>query len=266
MLTIPKVVLHELAVRQLQVITVEDLSAHMVRVRLGGGDLETLASLGPTDHIKLLVPGEGEDEPEWPVIENGRIRFPSGRRPPLRDYTIRRHHVQSNAIDIDVAVHEAGHVSTWSRTASVGALVGTGGPRGSHPMPISDHYVLIGDLSSLPAVARWLEELPASATAQTLVAGAGPGDEIELQSRASTTIHWVHDESGVPADRLASSLDLLDLTRPDLYVWAAGEVLAMRSVRDWLSDEHDFEQEQVSVDGYWRRGEADYDHHRPLDD
>lgn len=262
--TVPAAVGHELVFRTLEVVAVDDLSEHLRRVRLGGTDLGGLASLGPTDHIKLLVAGPDETEPMLPVVEDGRIGFPSGR-PPLRDYTIRRHLPDRNEIDVDIVVHGDGHVSGWAQTAAVGAVVGTGGPRGSRPMPIADNYVLIGDLSALPAIARWAEELPAEAAAQVLVAASGPVDQIEIDSRAKVVTHWVHSPGPVPADELARGLDLIDLTRPDLYVWAAGEVLAMRSVRDRLRDGFGLAGEYVGVDGYWRRGQSDYDHHTPLD-
>ena len=263
--TVPSPVRHELAVRRLEVTSVQRLTPHMTRIRLGGDDLGGLVSLGPTDHIKLLVPGPGEAEPVLPSLRDGRIVFPTGTRPPMRDYTIRRHHPDSNEIDVDIAVHGRGHVSSWAESAMVGAVIGTGGPRGSHPIPVADQYALIGDASSLPAIGRWLEELPASATAQVLVAADEPEDEIELESRAAVKTHWVHDSSGVPADRLAEGLSLLDLSGDDLYVWAAGEVIALRSVRDRLRG-WGLSEDQVAVDGYWRRGEADYDHHRPLDE
>lgn len=262
--TLPPVVRHDLVFRTLELTAVADLSPRLRRVRLGGEALKGLASVGPTDHVKLLVPGAGETAIEMPQMDNGRIHFPSGR-PPLRDYTIRRHLDGTDEIELDIVVHGEGHVSPWAKTAEVGAVVGLGGPRGSHPMPQADNYLLIGDLSSLPAIARWAEELPSSAAAQVLVAGHGPEDEIPIESRARIVTHWIHSSDPVPADQLTAGLDLIDFTRPDLYIWAAGEVLALRSVRDRLRDEFALSGEYVGVDGYWRRGQADYDHHTPLD-
>lgn len=234
--------------------------ARLIRITLHGEDLADLTTLGPTDHLKLAVPADPSNELELPTVKDGRIHF-AGARATTRDYTIRKHRPDLNEIDVEIAVHDGGHVSSWAERTHVGAVVGTMGPRGSHPMPRAENYVLIGDLSSLPAISRWAEELPAGTSAQVLVATGESNEVLDFSGPANVEAHWVHRSSGVAADELPTALDLVDFSRPDLYVWAAGEVLAMRQVRDRLADRVD----HLSIDGYWRRGEADFDHHGSID-
>ncbi len=51
----------------------------------------------------------------------------------------------------------------------------------------------------------------------------------------------------------------------DTFVWAAGEATALIPVRRWLKAEAGLPKENLSLHGYWKRGEAGLDHHAPLD-
>lgn len=54
-----QLVRHPLAVRRLAVRRVEALSPRMVRVTLGGADLDGFVSLAADDHVKLFFPPDG---------------------------------------------------------------------------------------------------------------------------------------------------------------------------------------------------------------
>lgn len=258
------VIRYPLAARRLIVEEVGELGPHMVRVGLVGSELSGFESQSPTDHVKLLVPGPDDDEPIVPTIVDDRPFFRDERRTPMRDYTVRRFDRTQGRLDIDVVTHGHGHASRWAERAQPGDVVGVLGPRGSHILPQPDHLVLIGDLSSLPAIARWVEEVSPGTRVTTLVAVHEPGDEIELTGPGTVMSHWLHAEPPtIPADLLAARVDELDLADPSTFVWAAGEVVAMRRVRDAL--QMTLGAGQFGVDGYWRREHVNYDHHLPLD-
>lgn len=258
------VVRYPLAARRLIVEEVHRLGPHLLRVALGGSELSGFQSQSPTDHVKLIVPGPGDDEPVIPTIVDDRPSYPDERRTPMRDYTVRRLDPDLGRLDIEVVIHGHGHASRWAETARPGDVAGVLGPRGSHLPPRPDHLVLIGDLSSLPAIARWVEEASPETRVTTLVAVYEPGDVIELEGAGTVTSHWVHAEPpNVPADVLADRVAELDIAAPSTFVWAAGEVVAMRRIRDVL--QATLGETQFGVDGYWRREHANYDHHLPLD-
>jgi len=63
--------------------------------------------------------------------------------------------------------------------------------------------------------------------------------------------------------------DLLEVVRTqdvddDTFVWAAGEASALVPVRRHLK-EQGLPKTNRSLHGYWKRGDAGFDHHAPLD-
>lgn len=256
---------HPLAIRTLTVRDVSRRSPSVVRVVAGGDDLTGFKTLSPTDHVKLLVPGPDGVLPPVPDVVSGRVRFGPDGPPPLRDYTVRHHDAQAQTVTFDIAIHGRGRVSSWAVSAQPGDTVAIAGPRGSHLTPLADTYVLIGDLTSLPAIARWAEELSAEHTVSILVAIDDPDDAIDIASDADVTVRWVHDQgTTIAADLLAGALEHLPIPTGDRFVWAGGEVIAMRGVRDLLKA-RGIAPDESEVEGYWRRGRANHDHHAPLD-
>ena len=80
----------------------------------------------------------------------------------MRDYTPRRYDLDTLELDIDFVLHGDGPASTWAEQAKPGQFLHIGGPRGSMIVPdIFDSYLLIGDETALPAIARRLEGLAA---------------------------------------------------------------------------------------------------------
>ena len=104
----------------------------MIRVTLGGGDLEGFTSLGFDDHIKLFFPAA----------------TPAGGEPQSvsRDYTPRRFDAAAKTLEIEFVIHDAGPATRWAEQARVGQQLDIGGPRGSFVIPTTyDWHLLIGD-------------------------------------------------------------------------------------------------------------------------
>ncbi len=245
--TFPPKVRYELTQRTLVVQSVDNLTRRMVRVTLGGPELAGFRTDGPHDHVKLGVATTDSDDTVW------------------RDYTVRRFDPETPSIDIDLVVHGHGDASTWAGHVTVGDEVTIRGPRGSRPMPIADHYILLGDLSSLPAIGRWLEHIPSSATGAAIVAVHDADDEIDLEASPDISVEWLHaGDQPVTATLLAPAAQKLVPPDRDHYLWAAGEVGAIRAVRDALV-EGGFSRDNLGLQGYWRHGHSGHDHHAPLD-
>ena len=156
---------HPLQGRHLQVVRRTQVSPGFVRLTLAGPELAGFVSAGFDDHLKLILPAPGQDRPTLPTLQDGRPVF-DGPRPVLRDYTPARFDAAAGELDIEVALHDAGPATDWAASATVGQWVGIAGPRGSMVVPTGfDWHWLLGDETALPAVARRLAELPASAVA-----------------------------------------------------------------------------------------------------
>ena len=240
----PQRVRHQPRRRNLEVEQVENISAHMIRVTLGG-DLEGFTSLGFDDHVKLFFPTGS-------LGEDGQPEFMA------RDYTPRRHDPQAKTLAIEFVIHDAGPATRWAEQAKPGHMLQIGGPRGSFVIPTDfDWHLLIGDDTGLPAIARRLEELPAGARAVALIEVDGPADQVDIESAADVTV-----QLGAPQRRrsrharpaLGRRCGALNWPRGDYYAWAACELLTAKALRAQLIADHGANPKWIRAAGYWRRG------------
>ncbi len=183
----------------------------------------------------------------------------------MREYTVRRYDPAARELDVRVLLHGNGPVSRWAAETHVGENIGVTGPRVSKVMPDGfANYLFAGDLTAVPAIARWLSVLPDGAMAQVLIAARSDDDVVEFRCTQPIWVLWLTDLAVPEADHLPLALEQLKLYSADTFAWAAGEALAMREVRRVLLEQHGLARENVKVTGYWRRDEPDYDYDAPL--
>ena len=240
-------VTHEIKRRRLQVLRVVDITPRMRRVTLGGPELAGFVSLGSDDHIKLLFPQNAQEQA---ALESPSFSIKGdGPQPAMRDYTPRRYDLSIGELDIDFVLHGDGPASTWAEQVQVGQHLYIGGPRGSMIVPdIFDSYLLIGDETAIPAIARRLEELPAGRKVLAVIEIADAAEQQVLSSAAEVEVIWV----------LRGQDDLLDvvrnLTLPSgtLYSFVATETKLSRQVRRVLLDTHKVNEQYLKAVGYLR--------------
>lgn len=231
---------HELKRRTLTVTHTKRLTPVMIRITLNGEEMADFVSAGADDHIKIAVPGAGEE------LER-------------RDYTPRRFDTKARELVIDFADHDGGPATDWARNVRVGDTLVVGGPRGSQVIGGDiRHWVLVGDETALPAIGRRLEELPAGVTATCIIAVPCAADQQRFETRATVNIHWVHRA----AQHAADASPLLDQLRQmpleaRTFVWIAAEATVAKALRTYLLDERRFPKEWLKASGYWVKGQAD---------
>ncbi|WP_019410970.1 siderophore-interacting protein [Pseudomonas psychrophila] len=243
-------VMHQIKRRKLTVLRVADLTPRMRRITVGGPELAGFISLGSDDHVKLFFPQTAEEQA---ALENLELSAgaKSNTMPPMRDYTPRRYDLDTLELDLDFVLHGDGPASTWAAQAQPGQFLHIGGPRGSMIVPdIFDSYLLVGDETALPAIARRLEELPANRQARVVVEVENAQEEQPLKSAASVEVIWVHRDA--PAQDLLRTVESLSIPRGELYTWVATESALSRKVRRVLLDTHGLNDEFVKAVGYWR--------------
>ena len=243
-------VMHEIKRRKLEVLRVVDLTPRMRRITVGGPELAGFISLGSDDHVKLFFPQTDEEKT---ALENLALSAgaKSNAMPPMRDYTPRRYDLDTLELDLDFVLHGDGPASTWAAKAQPGQFLHIGGPRGSMIVPdIFDSYLLIGDETALPAIARRLEELPANRRALVVVEVENAQEEQPLKSAASVEVIWVHRDA--PEQDLLNTVEGLSIPTGELYAWVATESGLSRKVRRVLLDTHGLNEEFVKAVGYWR--------------
>ena len=243
-------VMHEIKRRKLEVLRVVELTPRMRRITLGGPELAGFISQGSDDHVKLFFPQTVEEQA---ALEN--LQLSAGLKgnvmPPMRDYTPRRYDLNTFELDIDFVLHGDGPAASWAAQAQPGQYLHIGGPRGSMVVPdIFDSYLLVGDETALPAIARRLEELPANRRALVVIEVENVLEEQLLNSAASVDVIWVHRD--VPGEDLLSTVEGLKIPAGELYAWVATESALSRKVRRVLLDTHGLNEEFVKAVGYWR--------------
>jgi NADPH-dependent ferric siderophore reductase len=248
-------VMHEIKRRRLQVLRVVDLTPRMRRITLGGPELAGFVSLGTDDHVKLMFPQNAVEQAALETLVLGAGKD-NGPLPAMRDYTPRRYDLDTLELDIDFVLHGDGPASTWAEQAQPGQFLHIGGPRGSMIVPdMFDSYVLIGDETALPAIARRLEGLAANRRALVVIEVENGAEQQKLDSPAQVNVIWVLREGG--RNNLLNTVKQLQIPGGSLYAWVATETKVSRQIRRVLLDEHGLNEQFVKAVGYWRADDSD---------
>lgn len=254
----------DLRLRRLTVQRVDELSASLRRVALGGPDLAGFECHGPSDHAKVFFPPEPGAALVLPELADW-----SGRQDPrhtVREYTVRTYVPSSDALVLDMAVHAHGPAGRWAAQAAPGQELGVLGPKTSKIGPTDRAwYVLVADETGLPALTNWLERLPPGPRVHAFVEVGGPADEVPLPRRERAAVTWLHRGGAEPGTTSLLADAVAALPVPGAgpgWVWAGAEAGAVRAVRRDLA-ERGVDRRSLSVTGYWRRGVANFDHKSP---
>ncbi|MFI7534196.1 SIP domain-containing protein [Streptosporangium sp. NPDC049376] len=253
-----------IVLRELTVLRVSDVTPGMRRVTFGGEqlraftrdglDLPELRSEGFDDHVKFFF-GVGDEPPVLPAQNVSSLDWPVDERPLAKDYTPRRFDPEAGEIDFDFVRHEGGVASSWADQAAPGQVAWIAGPKMSHSHPEgADWLLVIGDETALPAIGRWLEEMPEGTRAKVLIEIGDPSHRQELPTRADADVVWL-SRDGAPAgttDLLARAVRELEWLPGTVFVWAAGEAGALKEVRRHLVTEREVPREWMHLTGYWR--------------
>mgnify|MGYP001802130492 CR=1 FL=1 len=108
----------------------------------------------------MMLPAVAGRAPVWPEMgANGAPVWPTGEDAlHARFMTVRFERPADREIDVDVAAHGDGLISSWAMNAMPGQQIGVMGPVGNLELPDADTKVLAADLTGLPTIARALED------------------------------------------------------------------------------------------------------------
>ncbi|MFD1506220.1 siderophore-interacting protein [Georgenia yuyongxinii] len=259
---------HEFAIRPMTVARWRDLTPRMRRVTLSG-PMDGFASTGPADHVKVFFPNPATGELHAPRLTPAGMERPEGVELISRDYTPLVN--GDGELELDFFLHDDdGPAAGWAANVSEGDQIVVAGPRGSKLAPTgADWFVLGGDETALPALARWLRVLPESARVTVLVEAQDTADEAYLEDLAGPhrQIHWLHRGDAAPGTTtlLEDAVRALPLAEGTGYWWFGGEAAMLKPVRRHLRRELGLDASTVECSGYWKRGTAGHDHHAPID-
>ncbi|WP_111892441.1 SIP domain-containing protein [Acinetobacter sp. MB5] len=263
----PYRVRHQLKFRIVTVQEVLQISPSLIRIVFQGDDLSDFKSDSFDDHAKLFFPDAATGRLIKPEMTEQGLKFADDIKPISRDYTPRLFDLDAKTLAIDFVIHDAGPATEWAQHAKIGDQIAIGGPRGSMVIPmVYQHYVLIGDDTALPAIARRLEELPASAQATVVVEVNSSVDEITFKSAAKTQITWLHREGQASGQTtlFKQALESLSLPQHDYFIWIAAETQVARQLRKTLVEQYQVAKDAIKAAGYWQHGTSNA--HTVIDD
>ncbi|MCR3750346.1 siderophore-interacting protein [Lentzea californiensis] len=255
----PEKVGYPIGIRQAEVVRTTTVGSALVRVTLGGPGTEGFEAHAPDEHVKVIFP-EPDGTLRLPERDGTMLRWPRPM-PTAREYTVRRYDPVSGELDLDVALHDGGLGSAWALAARPGDQVHVAGPPGGLIVPHAyDRYLLAGDVTALPAIARTLEELPRDATGWVFAEVPGASAEIPLDAPDGVEVTWLHgDGTSTALADAVRSVEVPDGER--LYLWVAGEAGAIKPLRAWARHELRLPKSDQDITGYWKRGVSAYDDH-----
>ncbi|MFT4286486.1 siderophore-interacting protein [Nocardioides sp.] len=242
-------------VRQVEVLRRTQVTPRMIRLTFGGPGLAGFESHVPDEHVKILFP-DPDGSLRVPEPDGDHLHWPRPR-PISREYTVRRYDEQAGELDLDFVLHGHGLASAWARDVTPGTPVWIAGPPRGWVVPdCYDFYVIAGDHTALPAIARFVAELPRSATGQVGVLVPDAAEEQPLELPDGVTVTWLHRAGSTsgPADALADFLAPITPpagSRP--YLWCAGEQRILKPARGW-GRRHGLGRHDQHITGYWRAG------------
>ncbi len=243
-----------------EVQTVERLTPGMVRIVLGGGDLDGFESTGFTDeyvNASFVPDGAPYQVPFGPGDLDG---VDAEHRPKPRRYTVRSWDGEQRRLTIDFVVHgDVGHAGRWAQRATPGDRLQFKGPGGGYaPDPSAGWHLLVGDESALPAIAVSLERLRPGARAIALVVVDDADNEQPISSPGDVDLVWLHRaDSPKPDELLVDAVAALEFPagQPDVFVH--GEAGEVRAVRRHLLVDRGLDVSGFSISPYWRRDHDD---------
>jgi NADPH-dependent ferric siderophore reductase len=243
--------------RRVAVRRVERLTARMIRVTLGGPDLEGLTVEQPAASVRLLFPSPGARELVMPSWNGNEFLLADGRRPTIRTFTPRRVDARARELDVEIVIHGGGVASEWAQAAEPGNPAAVSGPgRGYSIDRDAPAFLLAGDETAIPAISQLLEALPTERPVQVCIEAADHDARLTLPDHPGATVEWCDlPANAAPGEALLAAVRATELT-PGSRVWVAGEAAAMQRVRRHLFEDRELSRTHASVRGYWKHGRS----------
>ena len=236
--------------RKLAVIRKAYVTPNMLRVTLGGSELASFPEDREGGYVKLQpgAPGDGD-------------------KPLVRTYTIRSFHpatADSEAeLNIDFVTHESeGPAAKWAMDCAPGDTIKVGGPGPRKSLDhTADWFLLVGDMSALPAISVNLERLPADAIGHALLEVISPDDRQPLNVPPGFRVEWfVNAAPETPSQVLLNAVKALPSPIGQPSVWVAGEFSQSLAIRTYLKTHFDIARTHMYASSYWQIGQTEDGH------
>lgn len=249
--------------RILRVQTVEDLSPGFRRIVFKGENLERYDRKDQL-HCRLIFQPHNATELRWPMLDHrGHVVWPDDTAVPTRVYTIRCIDTAKQEITIDFALHaNPGPATQWAKDAKQGDIAGILGPA-ANGVRDSKFYVLAGDETALPGIARILEHLPATATGQVFIEVDMPADRMSFSCPPGVSVTWLyrHGEAAGTTTLLQDALCSVEWpeNQKNTFFWGGCEHKAFSAIHRYLKKEIGLPRDRFVLYSHWHRSLSEED-------
>ncbi|MCV6600386.1 MAG: siderophore-interacting protein [Cohaesibacter sp.] len=236
--------------RKARITSVQPIGHTYIRITLAADDIDRFFEGGM--HFRLLFPKKSGNDPVWPYIdEDGRTIWPTGDQELMRPvYTVRKIDKEKPAFDFDVFLHEGGPTAEWACQAKKGDEIGLMGPSGGW-IPQADYFLLAGDETAIPAIARILETLPPTSRGQVFLSVKKQDDQLKITHPQGMTLEWVVRQDGAHEKLLERASQAVLPERGDVFVWFAAKKSEARKAKHHFRGEKGFNTKNSYIAGYW---------------
>lgn len=218
---------------------VTDVTPRTVRVLFRGYPFSTEPP--PAAYFEIYF----EPPDTWPPVRGGS-------RSPKRTFTPFRIDVERGLCAIDFVLHGPGIASDWVAHAIVGSVLHAGPIKGGYTIPASDHLVLVGDTTAIPAIETILEAV-GDRRVTGIIEGVDSDDERTIGTGSTFDPIWVHrgEDPDMAGQLTASLIDTIEVPHHAAW-WIAGERDSIRTMRDIVISRFNTRREQISLNAHWR--------------
>jgi NADPH-dependent ferric siderophore reductase len=225
---------------------IELVTPHTKRITIDGSCLPAFRAGLPAQWLKVFVPA-------------GDRQAVSGRA-----YTVRRFDPASKKLALDFVLHgDSGPVSAWAARVKPGdsfEISATHPRSGFAIQSATEHYLLFGDETALPAIGGILEALPVHARADIFVEVNDASEEQAIETAATVNLTWLHrkGDGQIVARSLEEAAKSLGRPGENTVVWIAAEASIVKSLRTHALLRWGVDRKRLQAAGYWKRDESDH--------
>ncbi|MBH0065616.1 siderophore-interacting protein [Psychrobacter sp. SZ93C1] len=234
--------------RILEVKSIIDITPNMRRITLGGEAFDGFPADQESGYIKLMFP---QDE---------------GRKPIMRTYTIVQQ--RDSEIDVDFVLHGLNHQGTeglashWAKTTAIGDRILIGGPGEKKLINHqADWFLLVGDMTALPAITVNLAQLPDDAVGYAVIEVLSDADIQSVKKPQNLEIHWVINPAASDSHYpLLEQVKALTWLEGEAAVWTACEFNSMRALRQYFKHDRNVAKTHLYISSYWKLDNSEDEH------
>ncbi len=250
----------KLDLKSLVVTDSRPLTPNMIRLQLLGDAVADFPPNSVGGYIKFAFDANGN-----PVTDTD-----SEEKLTLRSYTIRSLDNLRKCVSVDMALHgkdgrHDGPASAFARAAKPGDRISITGPGNVKSLnPSSDWYLIVGDMTALPAISAKLEELAALGEpirGHLIVEVLDAADALCLPVFDDLEVTVItNPDPAKNTDALINSVRKIPWRDGAPFVWCASEFSRMRDVRQYVRAERGVGLEDRYISSYWMYGRTDEGH------